>query len=243
MSRTLDRFHHPQGSSRLAGAVRVSLDRPGRQIVEMACSLLLDYPEEDMTEEVAQVRAELGSLPRAVAASIEEFCAAAESMGVRASQEHYVRTFDHQRRCALYLSYFVEGDTRGRGQAILAFREIMQRAGFEQVGNELPDYVPVCLEFAALDDSGTGEELVASHREGLEVVRSALTDSGSHYARLLDALLMILPSPSRDTVATVRRLISQGPPTELVGLGMPGGGAPVPDPLNVQPVPVGFKER
>lgn len=238
-----DRLHKARCGPGSTGHAPVELDTAGRHIVEMACSLLLDYPGEHLGDRMAQVRAEVGSLPTSVAAPIEEFCDRAESMGLRASQEHYVRTFDQQRRCALYLSYFTQGDTRGRGQAILGFREVMERAGFELVGNELPDYLPICLEFAALDDSGVGEELIAAHREGLEVVRAALDDAGSHYVKLLDALLMTLPAPSEQTLEAVRRLASQGPPTELVGLGLPVLAPAGTEPISARPVPVGGEER
>ena len=46
----------------------------------------------------------------------------------------------------------------------------MRRAGFSQVREELPDYLPIVLELCALDDTGTGEALLAANREGLEAV-------------------------------------------------------------------------
>ncbi|WP_399553285.1 nitrate reductase molybdenum cofactor assembly chaperone [uncultured Propionibacterium sp.] len=209
----------------------------------MACSLLLDYPADALAEQLGAVRAELASLPAPVAERLEAFCTRAGALGLRALREHYVGTFDQRRRCALYLSYYGQGDTRGRGRAILAFREIMRAAGFEQAREELADYLPVVLEFAALDEQGMGEELLETHREGLEVIRAALVDSGSPYAELLEALVAILPEPDEATIAAYRRLVAQGPPTELVGLGTgrPGDPAaphdPLPDPLDGRPMP------
>lgn len=221
------------GAPRMPVAERVPTVREQRRTVEMACSLLLDYPGDALAGQLEAVRAELASLPGPVAGHLEAFCARAEALGLRRLREHYVETFDQRRRCALYLSYYGKGDTRGRGQAIVAFRKIMRAAGFEQAREELADYLPVVLEFAALDEQGMGEELLETHREGLEVIRAALVDAGSPYAELVEALVTTLPEPDERTIAAYQKLISQGPPTELVGLGAgrPGGptvpGAPV----------------
>ena len=199
----------------------VTLDDAPRRIARMACSLLLDYPDEALATTLGAVRAEVGALPAPVREEIDAFCAAAEQLGVRALQEHYVEVFDQRRRCALSLTYFTHGDTRGRGQALLAFREAMRRAGFSQVREELPDYLPIVLELCALDDTGTGEALLAANREGLEVIRTALRSAHSPYAHLLEAIVRTLPAASDETMAAYRRLIAQGPPTELVGVGRP----------------------
>ncbi|MFZ2624090.1 MAG: nitrate reductase molybdenum cofactor assembly chaperone [Propionibacterium sp.] len=189
----------------------------------MACSLLLGYPDERLDDEIAGVRAGSDSLPGVLRDELESFCATAQSWGLRALQEHYVRTFDQRRKCALWLTYYTHGDTRARGQAILAFREVMLRAGFEMAREELPDHLPVVLEFCALADSDDGERLLEANRECLEVVRTALHSGDSPYAHLLDALLMTLPEPDERTLAAYRSMINQGPPTEMVGIGSPSG--------------------
>lgn len=109
--------------------------------------------------------------------------------------------------------------TRGRGQAIIGFKEALKRSGFEVEREELPDHLPLLLEFAALDDSGVAESLLEANREGIEVVRSALRSYASPWAELLEALVLTLPEATPEVVAAYQRLISQGPPTELVGIG------------------------
>ena len=114
------------GVPRLPVRRHVPTDRAQRRTVEMACSLLLDYPADELAEQCTAVRAELATLPAPVAEHLEAFCARAEALGLRGLREHYVETFDQRRRCALYLSYYEQGDTRGRGQAIHAFPQIMR---------------------------------------------------------------------------------------------------------------------
>ena len=191
------------------------------RIVRMACSVLLEYPADDLLTAggpVESVLAALTEMPEAAAPEISAFCDAARDMGTRALQEHYVETFDQRRRCALSLTYYSHGDTRMRGQAILAVREVLRRAGFEVLRNELPDHLPVVLEFCARDTDGTAEELLRANRQGLELIRTALHSAGSPYAHLLDALVLTLPEPDAKTLAAYERLVRQGPPSELVGI-------------------------
>lgn len=197
------------------------VSRDERRIVQMDCSLLLDYPDDHLLDELPVIREASAGLPDALRGPIEQFCDTVESSGVRALQEHYVITFDQKRRCALWLTYYTHGDTRARGQALLAFREVMRRGGFETRREELADYLPVVLEFCALEETDAGEKLLESNREGLEVVRAALHTADSPYAVLLDALLLTLPPADEQTIQAYRTLIDQGPPTELVGLDMP----------------------
>lgn len=130
--------------------------------------------------------------------------------------QHYVATFDLRRRCALYLTYYRHGDTRKRGMALLEFKAAYRAAGFTPSDDELPDYLPLMLEFAAL--ATRGEKLLRRHRADLELVQRALTDTGTPYAHLIAAVCAQLPKPGRRDLALIRRAQESGPPTEEVGL-------------------------
>lgn len=92
-----------------------------------------------------------------------------------------------------------------------AFRE----AGFVFSEAELPDYLPVLLEFtAAVGDLG----LLLRHRPGVELLRLALTEDGTAYASVLEAVCSVLPGPSPKDRAAARALAAAGPPSESVGL-------------------------
>lgn len=195
------------------------MDPRDARAVRMAVSVLLDYPGDDFEAKLNAVEEALADLPEPASSALASFVAHARGAGLRAMQTTYVETFDQRRRCALGLTYYTHGDTRGRGQAILAFKEVLRRAGFEMEREELPDHLPVVLEFAAFDETGTAEALLRSNREGIEVIRTALRAAHSPYALLLEALVATLPEPDEETIRGFRRLISQGPPTELVGVG------------------------
>ena len=207
------------GIPRIPTTRRAGVTDGQARILRMACSLLLDYPDEGLADKLAAVRSETAAPPGRDRRPARGVLRRRRRVGVRGLQEHYVETFDQRRRCALSLTYYSHGDTRSRGIAILAFKEVMRRRGFEAARDELPDHLPVVLEFCALDESDIGGQMLAANREGLEVLRTALRSAGSPYSHLLEALVLTLPEPDERTLAGYRRLVSQGPPTELVGAG------------------------
>jgi nitrate reductase delta subunit len=135
-------------------------------------------------------------------------------------QEEYVRTFDFDRRASLHLTYHTHGDRRQRGLELVKLKRRYAEAGLELDAAELPDYLPVMLEFAALEPEA-GEALLNEHRPAIELVRARLHERGSPYAELLDEIVRCLPKPTRRQLDLARRIAAEGPPVELVGLGPP----------------------
>jgi nitrate reductase molybdenum cofactor assembly chaperone NarJ/NarW len=129
---------------------------------------------------------------------------------------HYVDTFDLRRRCALYLTYYRYGDTRKRGMAMLAFKTAYRSAALEPSPDELPDYLPLVLDFAALHPRG--EKLLRDHRADLELLLRGLRQAGSPYADVVEAVCAQLPALRGPDLARVRRAWQDGPPAEEVGL-------------------------
>ena len=196
----------------------LALSDTQRRTAHMVCSLLLDYPDESFPQRLQACRDALAELPEQVAGPLERFLASATQLGQRALADHYVETFDRRRRCCLYLSYYAVGDTRHRGAALLAFKQALAAAGYEMAADELPDYLPVVLELSARSGDDVASALLSSHREGIEVLRSALADAASPYAGLVEAVSMTLPRIDEATAERVRALVAAGPPTETVGV-------------------------
>ncbi|MPV36028.1 nitrate reductase molybdenum cofactor assembly chaperone [Georgenia subflava] len=193
-----------------------------RALTCMAASVLLDYPTAERLERMAVVAGGIGGLPAPVRERLAGFLEVALGRDPQALARHYVETFDLKRKCSMYLSYFLTGDTRRRGTALVRFVEAYRAGGFELDRNELPDFLPIVLEFTAAGDAELGTALLASHREGIEVLRSALTSMGSPYAAVVEAVCLVLPRPSAETEDRLLQLITAGPPTEMVGLSAMG---------------------
>jgi nitrate reductase delta subunit len=182
-------------------------------------SVLLRYPDERLTEGRDEVAAAVGALPRSPEREpLERFAGYLAGRSQLELAQAYVETFDLRRRTSLYLTYFVHGDTRKRGMALLRLKRLYASAGLELVSGELPDYLPLMLEFAALAPDGAGERLLREHRSALELLRRGLRDAGSPYADLLDAVCAGMPRLSPLERERIRSLAADGPPDEQVGL-------------------------
>ena len=105
---------------------------------------------------------------------------------------------------------------------MLEFKAAYRAAGFEPVtrdgeaGGELPDYLPLVLDFAALHPRG--EKLLRAHRADLELLLRALRHAASPYADVVEAVCAQLPGLRRPDLARIRKAWQEGPPAEEVGL-------------------------
>ena len=107
-----------------------------------------------------------------------------------------MRTFDFDRRASLHLTYHTHGDRRQRGLELVRLKRRYREAGLPLEGGELPDYLPVLLEFAALAPE-EGAELLGELRTPLELVRARLHEPRARTPALLDALVAALPRATR----------------------------------------------
>ena len=198
-------------------------------------SLLLQYPDADLHAARDEVRTAVDELPGGRRRqSIERFVGWWAGTSAEEAQARYVETFDFQRRHSLYLTYHAFGDRRQRGMALLALKQRFAAAGLELGDAELPDYLPVVLEACAIEPE-VGCEILARHREPIELVRSSLHAEGAPWAHLLDAVVAGLPALTRRQLAKVRRLAEQGPPEEEVGLEPFGPPEMMPEPVSGPP--------
>ena len=183
-----------------------------------SASLLLGYPDQQLLDRLEVVRQAAQELPEPVGRPLLAVVAGLGAAALPELEADYVETFDGRRRHNLFLTYFAHGDTRKRGMALLRFKQTYLDSGFELVDDELPDHLCVVLEYAATIDHARGRGLLLDHRAGLEVLRLALTDSGSRWAGAVESVTATLPPLRGDEVEAVRRLAAEGPPEEEVGL-------------------------
>ncbi|GAA6525858.1 nitrate reductase molybdenum cofactor assembly chaperone [Intrasporangium sp. DVR] len=188
------------------------------RVAWQAVSLLLDYPTEESGGRLELVRAAIAPLPDPVRMPLTSFLDHVASQPLEEVQRDYVETFDHTRKCCLYLTYFSYGDTRRRGVALVQFKQAYQRAGVELSANELPDHLGVVLEFGATADAASAWKLLGDYRAGIEMLQIALQDRESPWAAVVEALRATLPELDGDGLAAVARLVEAGPPQEEVGL-------------------------
>jgi len=192
--------------------------RAGLAITYKLCSLLLSYPDQELLDARVQLSSAVEELPSPSRTALERFCAWWVSEHPLALQQHYVQTFDFDKRCGLYLTFYGEGERRERGSSLLRLKRLYRAAGLPLEGSELPDYLPVMLEFAAAAPSGHGQIVLREHRAALELVRASLRERETPYADVLDAVCDTLGALSATERARAIKLAASGPPHELVGL-------------------------
>jgi len=197
---------------------RPGLTEPQLVLAWQSASLMLGYPDEELVARAGLLRDAAAMLPAAVSDPMKAFLAHLEATSLPELTADFVATFDHRRRCCLYLTYFEHGDTRNRGVALLRFKTAYREAGVILSDDELPDHLGVLLEFGATADVAVARTLLLEHRAGLELLRLALEDAHSPWAYVLQAISATLPPLAGDDREAVMKLAAQGPPAEEVGL-------------------------
>ena len=202
----------------------IAMSEAQRRALFMMASVLLDYPDNGWEHKLRVVHEQAATLPTGVEKLLQPFFAFAYQQGQRGLEEHYVSTFDQRRRCSLFLTYYAVGDTRQRGAAIWAFKEALESMSFTMQRDELPDHLCVVLEAAALADDQSHSMacgMLSAHRDGIEVLRTALEHAGSPYAGVVTAICAALPPIDDATRENFLELIRSGPPAEVVGIESP----------------------
>jgi nitrate reductase molybdenum cofactor assembly chaperone NarJ/NarW len=190
------------------------------RVVYQVASWCLDYPDAALVDRLPQLRAALDEQPsvdstRRLGTLVDHL-----AIGRLADlQQQYVDLFDLSREHTLHLSYWTDGDTRRRGEVLGRFKAAYRAGGFlVDTGGELPDYLPMVLEFAALVDLEAGRDLLQQYRASLELLRLALLEAGTPYADGVVAVCRTLPGASPADRAAVTAMVGGPPPAETVGL-------------------------
>lgn len=189
-----------------------------RRLFEVA-SLLLTYPDAELVAAAPELGAGASKVSdEDVRARLLAFLEWLRNTPREEVEQHYVSTFDLRRRSGLYLTYYLHGDTRKRGLALLTLKSRYRAHGLRLTDGELPDLLPVVLEFAVLAGPGDGEAPLRQHRRGVELLRAALADAGSPYAGVVEAVGLALPPLTDADREAIAALAVDGPPVEAVGL-------------------------
>ena len=161
-------------------------------------SKLLDYPDEGLLGALWEIRerTRLGSEFEAherpvVAAFVDHL----ESRSLTEAQGDFVQTFDLTPAHALHLTHHLFGDDKNRGPALIDLTEFYKEYGFELVTregaanedavNELPDYLPLVLEFASQLGPDEARVFLSQWSKVLNQLAANLEEAGSPYAPLV----------------------------------------------------------
>lgn len=171
-----------------------------------ALSALLAYPSEDLAAAapaIADVLALEGLVAAPERAALAPLIAELAQEDLFALQETYVGLFDRTRRLSLHLFEHVHGESRDRGQAMVDLAGIYEKGGLVLIANELPDYLPLFLEFLSTRPLTEARGLMADIAHILASLEERLASRGSAYAAVFAALrtlaadgMVVAPSPA-----------------------------------------------
>lgn len=186
-------------------------------VIRQAAAVLLGYPDPALLELLPTLRGALTEVG-APAEEVEELFDWFTARPLERVQADYVQEFDLSRRHSLHLTYWTDGDTRRRGEALSAFKQVYRAHGVTIDETELPDHLPLVLEFTAKVSPRDGYELLQRYRPSLELLRLSLRDDGLPHRGAVALVCATLPGVSPEDRDAVMRMAGYGPPTESVGL-------------------------
>ncbi len=157
-------------------------------------SLLLQYPTKDLQSVIGEIRQRLEadtSLTPASVKSLAPLLTRLATSDIYDAQETYVELFDRGRAHSLHLFEHVHGESRDRGQAMVDLRERYLAAGLEPSGNELPDYLPLFLDYCSTLPEQAAREALSEPGVVMVAIAARLAERESDYAPLFESLCAI----------------------------------------------------
>ncbi|AQS50026.1 nitrate reductase molybdenum cofactor assembly chaperone (plasmid) [Thioclava nitratireducens] len=172
-----------------------------------AFSVLLSYPTIELQRAAPEIGGVLASETRLNAAARRALRPLVEEIGERdiyALEETYVMLFDRSRSLSLNLFEHVHGESRDRGGAMVDLLETYRAAGFEPATTELPDHLPVLLEFLSTRPAQEASDMLADAAHILAAIGERLAKRESAYAAVFEALVQMSGATAdKDAVAEI----------------------------------------
>jgi nitrate reductase delta subunit len=169
-----------------------------------AMSALLGYPSAELKVHVGDIRDALrleSALPSDVLDRLEPLLRSFETEELLDLQAAYSELFDRSRALSLHLFEHVHGESRDRGQAMIDLGQQYVDRGFVMEPGELPDFLPMFLEFLSCSPAGEAREWLSEPAHVLAALEKHLAQRNSCYAAVFHALLA-LPDVKPDPAAT-----------------------------------------
>lgn len=157
-------------------------------------SACLSYPDEALAAAASELsEAAAGLKEPYLRDRLSEFVAHLAAEPLLRLQEHYTAVFDMRPQASLNLTYHLMGDREERGRALAGLLALYRRSGFEPAVNELPDYLPLMLEFLSVAPEAENDPLVSRCLGTVPILLGRIAESESIYTVPLEILGQMLP--------------------------------------------------
>ena len=163
-----------------------------------ALAALLSYPTEALqaaTGEIAGALAEEAIVAAPQRVAIRIFLNEVATADIYELQERYVALFDRSRTLSLHLFEHIHGESRDRGQAMADLITLYRDHGLDMAADELPDFLPLFLEFLSLLPDAEARTMLAEPAGILRALTDRLAARKTGYSAVLAALADIAAAP------------------------------------------------
>ena len=161
-------------------------------------SHLLSYPEAETLaalDEMTAVIEQEKLLPEAHIKPVLAIINSYRGADLLDLQARYVALFDRGRYLSLHIFEHVHGESRDRGQAMVNLLQMYEAHGFEMSTHELPDYIPLFLEFLSQQEPAEAVKLLQDAMPVLSLLGARLAERGSEFQAIFAALESIAGEP------------------------------------------------
>jgi nitrate reductase delta subunit len=186
-----------------------------------ALSLVLSYPTAELQAAMPEIGAVLGTDPRIAPRTRAGLIALTDDMArgdIYDLQEGYVMLFDRSRTLSLNLFEHVHGESRDRGGAMVSLIETYRAGGFEPASSELPDHLPVLLEFLSMRPTREAQDTLADAAHILDALAGRLARRESGYAAAFAALSQLAGANADSDAVAAMLAQAEDDPTDLAAL-------------------------
>lgn len=173
-------------------------------------SVLLDYPGDELWQHRGELleAADSADMAPKRRTQLGEFVGEFLALDPMTAQERWLGLFDRGRSMSLLLFEHIHGESRDRGQAMVNLIETYRNGGLELASRELPDYLPLMLEYLSQRPDEEAADWLAHTRHILELLAVRAEERGSSYG-LLFQLLIELGRAEVDLDAVRRRVADE----------------------------------
>lgn len=186
-----------------------------------ALAALLSYPTADLVAASAEIRQIIDGdlvLPEAERASLNRLVDDLEQVDLYDLQERYGLLFDRTRALSLHLFEHVHGESRDRGQAMVDLLKLYEESGYTPTTSELPDFLPLFLEYASTRRPEAAVELLGQPANVIAALKERLAKRSSPYAAIMSALLAISRAKLDEAALATLRAEPDPEPDDLEAL-------------------------
>jgi len=148
-------------------------------------SRLLDYPSQELYDNLGQIEALITDIDDAEKSTIMSLVNWMGGQDITSLQGTYVNTFDMKPEHDLHLTHHLFGDENGRGPALIDLAEHYKASGLQHIDNEIPDFLPLILEYVSTLDKFQARVFLADAAKVLKVIADNLAKAQSPYAGIL----------------------------------------------------------